>query len=136
MIVVVTGANGLVGSRLCAALAERGASVRAVVRRAGTAPRGPGIGEQVGDFADAGFAASVLAGADAAVTTVHPMGSDAQVQRRIGVEARRASPAPPPLPVSSGSCTSRRPPSTTGHPGSVTWTSPPRWSVTTPATTP
>ena len=86
MIVVVTGANGLVGSRLCAALVERGASVRAVVRRAGTAPAVPGVTEQVGDFTDAGFAAPVLAGADAAVTTVHPMGSDGAVQRRIGVE--------------------------------------------------
>ena len=86
MIVVVTGANGLVGSRLCAALAERGASVRAVVRRAGTAPAVAGVQEQVGDFTDASFAASVLAGAEAAVTTVHPMGSDAAVQRRIGVE--------------------------------------------------
>lgn len=86
MIVVVTGANGLVGSRLCAALAERGVSVRAVVRRTGAAPAVPGVEEQVGDFTDTGFAASVLAGADAAVTTVHPMGSDGQVQRRIGVE--------------------------------------------------
>ncbi|MCY7366423.1 MAG: NAD(P)H-binding protein [Frankiaceae bacterium] len=86
MIVVVTGANGLVGSRLCAALAGRGASVRAVVRRTGAMPAVPGVAEQVGDFTDTGFAASVLAGADAAVTTVHPMGSDGQVQRRIGVE--------------------------------------------------
>ena len=86
MLVVVTGANGLVGSRLCAALAERGASVRAVVRRTGTAPAVPGVAEQVGDFIDTRFAASVLADADAAVTTVHPMGSDEQVQRRIGVQ--------------------------------------------------
>ena len=86
MIVVVTGANGLVGSRLCAALAERGASVRAVVRRAGAAPTVPGVAEQVGDFTDTGFATSVLAGADAAVATVHPMGSDREIQRRIGVE--------------------------------------------------
>ena len=85
MIVVVTGASGLVGSRLCAALSERGVSVRAVVRRSGSAPAVPGVAEQVGDFTDAGFAASVLAGADAAVTTVHPMGSDGAVQRRIGV---------------------------------------------------
>lgn len=86
VIVVVTGANGLVGSRLCAAIAQRGASVRAVVRRPGAAPEVAGVTEQVGDFADAAFAAPVLAGADAAVTTVHPMGSDGQVQRRIGVE--------------------------------------------------
>ncbi|HVM27242.1 MAG TPA: NAD(P)-dependent oxidoreductase [Mycobacteriales bacterium] len=86
MIVVVTGANGLVGSRLCAALAERGAGVRAVVRRAGAAPAVHGVVEQVGDFADAGFAADVLAGAAAAITTVHPMGSDGEVQRRVGVE--------------------------------------------------
>ena len=86
MIVVVTGANGLVGSRLCAALVERGADVRALVRRSGTAPALRGVVEQVGDFTDSGVAAAVLAGADAAVTTVHPMGSDGAVQRRTGVE--------------------------------------------------
>ena len=86
MIIVVTGANGLVGSRLCAFLAGRGVSVRAVVRRTGAMPVVAGVAEQVGDFTDTGYAASVLAGADAAVTTVHPMGSDEQVQRRIGVQ--------------------------------------------------
>jgi nucleoside-diphosphate-sugar epimerase len=86
VLVVVTGANGFVGSRLCTALAERGATVRAVVRRAGTAPVVAGVREQVGDVTDPGLAAAVLAGADAAVSTVHPMRSDAQVQRRIGVE--------------------------------------------------
>ena len=86
MIVVVTGANGLVGSRLCAALVERGADVRALVRRSGTAPALRGVVEQVGDFTDSGAAAAALAGADAAVTTVHPMGSDGSVQRCVGVE--------------------------------------------------
>ena len=86
MIVVVTGANGLVGSRLCAALTEWGTDVRAVVRRPGTAPAVRGVAELVGDFADPGFAATALAGAAAAVSTVHPMGSDGAEQRRIGVE--------------------------------------------------
>jgi 2-alkyl-3-oxoalkanoate reductase len=83
--IVVTGANGFVGSRVCAALLERGAAVRAVVRRAGTAP--DGTEEHVGEFGDAAFAASVLAGATAAVTTVHPMGSDRAAQQQVGVEA-------------------------------------------------
>lgn len=90
MLVVVTGANGLVGSRVCLALAERGARVRAVVRRAGAAPAVSGVTEQVGDVTDTGFAATVLAGADAAVTTVHPMAADGQAQRRVGVEGTAA----------------------------------------------
>lgn len=85
-VVVVTGANGFVGSHTCAALVERGATVRAVVRRAGTAPRIPGIEEHVGEFFEPALAASVLAGADAVVATVHPMGSDREQQHRIGVE--------------------------------------------------
>jgi nucleoside-diphosphate-sugar epimerase len=84
--VVVTGANGFVGSRLCAALVERGAAVRAVVRRPGTAPALPGVEEHVGEFHDPDFAAAVVNGADAVVTTVHPMGSDRETQERIGVE--------------------------------------------------
>jgi nucleoside-diphosphate-sugar epimerase len=85
-VVVVTGANGLVGVRVCEVLAERGALVRAVVRRAGTAPELEGLEEHVGDFADPGLAARVTAGADAVVTTVHPMGSDLETQHRVGVE--------------------------------------------------
>ncbi|MCW2791978.1 MAG: epimerase [Nocardioides sp.] len=84
-LVVVTGANGLVGSRICAELAGRGVAVRAVVRRAGSAPALPGVEEWVGDFPDPGFARSVVEGATAVVTTVHPMGSDRATQHRIGV---------------------------------------------------
>ncbi len=82
--VVVTGANGLVGSGVCRALSDLGATVRAVVRRAGTAPRLPGVEERVGDFADPDFAAAVVSGADALVTTVHPLGGDRESQRRVG----------------------------------------------------
>jgi nucleoside-diphosphate-sugar epimerase len=84
--VVVTGANGFAGSHLCERLAAQGATVRAVVRRAGTSPSLPGVEEHVGEFHDPDFAAHVLAGATAAVTTVHPMADDAETQRRVGVE--------------------------------------------------
>jgi nucleoside-diphosphate-sugar epimerase len=85
-VVVVTGANGLVGAAVCRALVERSAQVRAVVRRGGSAPALDGVTEHVGDFADEGLARAVTQGADAVVTTVHPMGSSREVQHRVGVE--------------------------------------------------
>jgi nucleoside-diphosphate-sugar epimerase len=85
-VVVVTGANGLVGTAVCRALVERLAQVRAVVRRAGSAPALDGITEHVGDFSDEFFARAVTRGADAVVTTVHPMGSSREVQHRVAVE--------------------------------------------------
>jgi nucleoside-diphosphate-sugar epimerase len=88
-LVVVTGANGFVGARVCRKLVERGARVRAVVRRAGAAPALGGVEERVGDFGEPAFAAEVVSGAEAVVTTVHPMGSDRAAQDRIGVDATR-----------------------------------------------
>jgi nucleoside-diphosphate-sugar epimerase len=87
-VVVVTGANGFVGSHICAALVDRGATVRAVVRRAGTAPAG--VEEHVGAFGDPAFATNVVEGATAVVTTVHPMEDDREAQHRVGVEGTRA----------------------------------------------
>ena len=60
--------------------------MRAVVRRPGTGPDLPGVEEHVGEFHDPDFAVSVVTGASALVTTVHPMGSDRETQHRIGVE--------------------------------------------------
>src|SRR5829696_7001395 len=80
-VVVVTGANGLVGTAVCRALVERSAQVRGVVRRAGSAPALDGVTEHVGEFAG-----EVTRGADAVVSTVHPMGSSREVQHRVGVE--------------------------------------------------
>jgi len=85
-VVVVTGANGFVGSRVCAALVDGGATVRAVVRRPGSAPALVGVEEWVGDFYHPDLAAAVVDGASAVVTTVHPMGSDRETQHRIAVE--------------------------------------------------
>jgi nucleoside-diphosphate-sugar epimerase len=85
-VVVVTGANGFVGSRITRALVDRGASVRAVVRRPGTAPQLEGVEERVGDFFDPDLAADVVVGATAVVTTVHPMGTDRENQQHIAVE--------------------------------------------------
>jgi nucleoside-diphosphate-sugar epimerase len=84
-VVVVSSANGFVGVRICGALVERGARVRAIVRRGGTAPQLPGVEEVVGDFTEPELAAAVVPGASSVVTTVHPMGSDRVTQQRIGV---------------------------------------------------
>jgi nucleoside-diphosphate-sugar epimerase len=89
-LVVVTGANGFVGARICQLLVKRGARVRAVLRRAGTAPALPDVAEAVGDFTDPEFAAAVVSGAHAVITTVHPMGSDRATQHRVSVEGTPA----------------------------------------------
>lgn len=85
-LVVVAGANGFVGSGVCKALVDRGATVRAVVRRPGTAPQLDGVEEWVGDFYAPDLAAAVVQGAGAVVTTVHPMGTARENQHRIAVE--------------------------------------------------
>lgn len=116
------------------AVVQRGGTVRAVVRRAGTAPALDGLSEHVGDFADPSFAAPVVEGADAVVSTVHPMGSDRATQERVAVEgtsllARASRDA-----GVAASCTSRPVPCTTAGPERVTWTRRRGWWATTRTT--
>lgn len=85
-IIVVTGANGFVGSHVVKALVEAGVTVRAIVRRPGAAPAIEGVEEHVGEFQDRDFVDQVLKNARAAVTTVHPNWSDLQTRQRVSVE--------------------------------------------------
>ncbi|MBY5163397.1 NAD-dependent epimerase/dehydratase family protein [Salsipaludibacter albus] len=84
--ILVTGANGFVGSRLCHELADREVEVRALVRRAGTAPDRDGVTEVVGEFDDPDAAPGFVDGVDAVVTTVAPMGADQETQHRVSVD--------------------------------------------------
>jgi uncharacterized protein YbjT (DUF2867 family) len=76
--VLLTGANGFVGTRLAARLLDEGVKVRALVRRAGSLdPRVAGRAEErVGDFADPAAARDAAAGADVVVHNAATGGSD------------------------------------------------------------
>ncbi|WP_139980026.1 NAD(P)H-binding protein [Nocardioides litoris] len=71
MRVLVTGATGFVGKRLCPVLVERGVEVRAMTRKPDTYD---GPGEPVrGDVHDADSLAAALEGCDVAVYLVHSL---------------------------------------------------------------
>ncbi|CAL4921139.1 unnamed protein product [Urochloa decumbens] len=66
MRVVVTGATGYLGGRLCAALADAGHAVRALVRRSSdVSGLPPGVELAYGDVTDAGSLAAAFDGCDA-----------------------------------------------------------------------
>ncbi len=127
-VVVVTGANGLVGARICAALAGRGVTVRAVVRRPGTAPVLPGVEERAGDFPDPGSrprsARARPVRSSPPCTRWAPTGT---TSTGSGSRAPRSLLGRRPRPASSGSCTSRPRRSTTARRRPAMWTSPLRW---------
>jgi uncharacterized protein YbjT (DUF2867 family) len=84
--VLVAGASGFVGRRLCRALVEHGHSVRAMTRHPGTYD---GAGEPVyGDVQDSGSLTAALAGCRAAYYLVHSLGS--RDFERLDADAARA----------------------------------------------
>jgi uncharacterized protein YbjT (DUF2867 family) len=94
MSILVAGASGFVGSRLCPALVDEGVSVRAMTRNPASYR---GAGEAVfGDVDDAASIAAALAGCEAAYYLVHSLGSasferdDAKAARQFGAAAAEA----------------------------------------------
>ncbi|VAH86882.1 unnamed protein product [Triticum turgidum subsp. durum] len=89
MRVVVTGATGYLGGRLCAALAGAGHDVRAFVRRTGDASGLPDAVELAyGDVGDAGSLAAAFDGRDAvfhAAASVEPWLPDPSVFTAVNV---------------------------------------------------
>lgn len=90
--VLVTGANGFVGGRVCRALVDAGAQVRALVRRPGEASilQGVvGLQEIEGDFTDPDDAARVTRGVDAVVHCAAAAGPDHESARRVNTTGTR-----------------------------------------------
>jgi nucleoside-diphosphate-sugar epimerase len=89
--VLVTGANGFVGGRVCRRLADGGAEVRALVRRAGSSGLDdvPGITEVIGDFTDEQDAARAVDGVDAVVHCAATAGDDLDRARHVNTHGTR-----------------------------------------------
>jgi uncharacterized protein YbjT (DUF2867 family) len=84
--VLVAGASGFVGQRLCPALTEAGHAVRAMTRQPDSYP---GVGEAVdGDVHDAKTLPQAFAGCRAAYYLVHSL--DSQDFERLDADAARA----------------------------------------------
>lgn len=89
--VLVTGANGFVGSRIAQYLAGRGARVRGLVRRTEPLPELEGAGVELarGDIMDAAAMGAAVAGADAVVHCAAYVGPDTTESVRINSQGTR-----------------------------------------------
>jgi uncharacterized protein len=76
MKIVVIGASGNAGSRIAAELARRGHAVTAIARHPEKIAALPGITAKRGDVMDQASLAQLLAGHDAAISSVHFTASD------------------------------------------------------------
>jgi uncharacterized protein len=76
MKIAVVGASGNAGSRIVAELARRGHSVTAIARHPERIAILPGVTAKRGDVLDQGALAQLLAGHDAAISSVHFLASD------------------------------------------------------------
>jgi nucleoside-diphosphate-sugar epimerase len=83
--VLITGANGFVGSRLAIRLAEAGAEVRALVRRPGETEllKRPGITEVGGSFLEPSVAMDAVAGAQVVLHVAGGLGKDLDEARLL-----------------------------------------------------
>lgn len=89
MHIALIGATGNAGSRILSELSRRGHTVTAIVRNASKVPSLPGVAAKTGDVFDVGGLATLLAGHDAVVSSVHFTASDPEklidAVRRAGV---------------------------------------------------
>ena len=76
MKVAVVGASGRAGSRIVAELARRGHTVTAIARNPDKIEKLPDVTAKQGDAHDQAALAALLAGHDAAITTIHFLASD------------------------------------------------------------
>jgi len=91
-LVLVTGANGFVGSRVVSRLVSLGRRVRAIVRKGGTAAEhdSPLVEEIVGDFVLPEISGPAAKDADYVIHAAATAGPDLEPVRRVNVDGTRA----------------------------------------------
>ena len=78
MSIALIGATGFIGSRILAELVSRGHEVTAIVRNPEKVPALAGVTAAKGDIFDKDGLASLIAGHEAVISSVHYLASDAQ----------------------------------------------------------